>query len=99
MNTTYKYPLVEVTWDDAESDDGWDEPPAKLEPAIVTTVGFLIKETDAHILIASTYDGNHTNARIQIPKSIIVKQKIIATTKKKRRKARRLNKPPDEGIF
>ena len=35
MNTTYKYPLVEVTWDDAESDDGWDEPPAKLEPAIV----------------------------------------------------------------
>lgn len=76
-SSSYKYPLVEVQWDDAEVDTGWTETPDKLEPSIATTVGFLVKETRNHILIASTYDELHINGTIQIPKKMIKTRKEI----------------------
>jgi hypothetical protein len=77
ISTEYKYPLIEVQWDDAVSDVGWESIPDKLEKSIATTVGFLVRETKDHLLIASTYDDNHTNARIQIPKKMIQSRKEI----------------------
>lgn len=73
----YKFKLIEVTWDDAQTDDGWGEAPEVLEPALVTTVGFLVRETKEHLLIASSYDDKHTNGRIQIPKGMIKSRKEI----------------------
>jgi len=71
-----KYPLVLLHWDDAASDHGWkdaSEVEVKNEQAI--TVGFVIKETDDHILIAATIDADgNTNDRSQIPKKMIVKR-------------------------
>lgn len=75
--TPYKYPLVEVIWDDASTDNGWEEPPEKLVPELVTTVGFLVRETATHILIANSYDPNHTNGRIQIPTGMIISRKVL----------------------
>jgi len=73
----YKYSLIEITWDDAATDSGWEDVPKKLEPSLAMTVGFLVRETKDHILVASTYDDNHTNARIQIPKKLIKSRKEI----------------------
>lgn len=73
----YKYKLIEIEWDDAQTDDGWEEAPDDLEPALAITVGFLIRETKDHLLIASTYDEKHTNARLQIPKKMIVSRKEL----------------------
>ena len=77
ISTPYRFPLVEVIWDDAETSDGWEEPTSDLKPAIATTVGFLVRETDKHLLIASTYDPNHTNGRIQIPIGMVVSRKVL----------------------
>lgn len=73
----YRYPLIEVIWDDASTDNGWEPVPTELTPELVTTVGFLVRETDKHLLIANSYDPNHTNGRIQIPVGMIVSRKVI----------------------
>ena len=73
----YKYPLIEVVWDDASTDNGWEAPPDALKEELAVTVGFLIRETDKHLLIASSYDDNHTNGRIQIPKGMIMTRKVV----------------------
>lgn len=75
--SSYKYPLIEVIWDDASTDNGWDAVPETLSPELVTTVGFLVRETDAHLLIANSYDPNHTNGRIQIPKGMVISRKVL----------------------
>ena len=73
----YKYPLIEVIWDDASTDNGWEPVPDELKAELVTTVGFLVRETDKHLLIANSYDPNHTNGRIQIPVGMIVSRKVL----------------------
>lgn len=74
----YKYNLVEVIWDDAESDYGWEElPEDELKPKLVTTVAFLIKESEHHILLASSYDDHMTNNRMQIPRGMIKDFKVL----------------------
>lgn len=78
----YRYDLVEILWADAATEMGWEED-AGLEDGdeIATTVGFHVKDTDTHIWIASTYDPNHTNARIKIPKGMVRKQTILKKKK------------------
>lgn len=66
-----------IIWDDAYTDGGWEEIPEQLNSSIATSVGFLVKETDHHILIASSCDGTHINGRLQIPKGMIKTLKII----------------------
>lgn len=75
MATTKKlpFPLVRVDWIDAETSQGWEhldeEKPTVPE---VVTVGFLIKETEDVLLVASTigHDRSH-NSRIGIPKGMV----------------------------
>jgi len=74
-DATYK--LVAVTWDDAEADTGWDEPPKGLEEKLALTVGFVIKETKKHILLANTIDGHMSNGRLQIPKAMIRQVEVL----------------------
>lgn len=73
----YKYPLVVVTWDDAESDPTWfNEPTEDLKPTIATTVGFLIRDNphEDRILVADSYidDAQNTISNsVKIPRGMI----------------------------
>lgn len=76
----YKFDLVEIIWDDAECGEGWDVAPTKLEEKLSVTIGFKLKETKKHILVAHTVDHNevvNTNGRIQIPKGMIKKITVL----------------------
>jgi hypothetical protein len=76
----YVFPLLEVKRKDAQTSHGWltiDE----TIPAVpvVTTVGFLIKENDDSLCIASTIGTDFTNnARIDIPIGMVVERKVLA---------------------
>lgn len=68
-----KYEPILVIWDDAEVSNDWEiqSEGDQLTEALVETLGFLVKETDKHLLIASTLSGEHTNARTKIPKGMV----------------------------
>jgi hypothetical protein len=73
------YDLVEVIWDDAsELTAGWADELEKTEPALALSVGFLIKSTKEHIVIAMDIDDNgHHNGRSQIPAGMVKKIKVL----------------------
>lgn len=73
------YPLVEIVWDDAAGlRHGWTAKEEKLEPYICLSVGFLIRETEDHILIAQDTDGDGShNGRSQIPRGMVKKLKVL----------------------
>ena len=77
------YPLVEISWDDAATSHGWEAAEdLETEAEIATTIGFLVKETSDHVVIASTIDANgNNNGRIQIPKRMIRKRRVIRKPK------------------
>jgi hypothetical protein len=80
----YKFPLVEIVWDDACSESGWcyvDD--TKLSPQHCYTVGFLIFESRDHILIGHTHDGEGGYVGwFQIPKRMIVSRKTLKRARK-----------------
>jgi hypothetical protein len=71
----FRYPLVIVEWDDAEGDAGWTDPPDELKPVRCIQVGFLIKQTDRLLLLASCYIDNPEDKQIsstdKIPMSMV----------------------------
>jgi hypothetical protein len=66
------YPVVEVVWNDASTDVGWDKV-KKPKEELVLTLGFLVWNDDDHIVVASSIcnDEYNTNCRIQIPIGMI----------------------------
>lgn len=75
---TYCLPLIEVIWDDAAADGSWEDETALADqPDSVVTVGFLAKETERYLWIASTDDGYHTNARMKIPKGMVISRRVL----------------------
>ena len=83
ITTKYDYPLVELQWTDAETDHGWEQDTATdHELPVVTTVGFLIKQTvdsQGHgvYVLASTIGGGSCNSRIKIPQGMVVEEKFL----------------------
>ncbi len=76
--------LVEIIWDDASSlDHGWTDP-AEERPTeqLVTTVGFLIAQTEKHLVIAHTTDGSWVNGRFQIPRAMVKKMRSLRPKRK-----------------
>lgn len=73
-----KYPLAVVEWEDAAHEFGWQEgviPEPKT--VIVRSVGYVIKRTKKHILLAqSIAEDNHAQT-LQIPKGMVIKVKNI----------------------
>jgi len=78
--------LLEITWDDAETDSNWDnEAETEIDDskdALVLTVGFLVKETKTAYYISHTISTDeqgdlHWNGRIRIPKPMVKKLKIL----------------------
>ena len=84
---SYPYPLVEILWDDAATESCWQDPSLALQDQHVTTIGFLVKETEKYILIASTFAGDHVNASIQIPRAMIVKRRDVTLMSKRKARA------------
>lgn len=79
-----KLELVEIVWDDASSlEHGWTDPEEeKPVEQLVTTVGFLVTETDKHLVICHTTDGSHVNGRFQIPRAMVKKIKSLRPKRK-----------------
>lgn len=75
----YPFPLIHVEWKDAQTGHGWEhEEDLTIEIPVVTTIGFLIKENDDGVLIASSVGTDrHSNARIVIPIGMIVSRKEL----------------------
>ena len=71
--------MVEVMWDDAsELTAGWTDEIEKTEPALALSVGFLVRETKDHIVIAQDLDeAGHHNGRSQIPRGMVKKIRVI----------------------
>ena len=91
--TKYAYPLVEVIWDDAAVETGWIDPSIALQNQLVITVGFLVNESERHILIASTYSDDHVNATIQIPRAMIQTLTRLSAPRKREKGAPRESRP------
>lgn len=74
-----RWDMVEVVWNDASAlTDGWAKDVERDEPALALSVGFLIRETKEHIVIAQDVDGEgHHNGRSQIPKGMVKKLKVL----------------------
>ena len=78
----YKYDLIEVLWADAATESGWEaDEDLQDGDEIAVTVGFEVKDTQTHLFVASTYDPNHSNARIKIPKGMIRKRTVLKKRK------------------
>jgi len=75
----YPFPLVEVKWLDAQTSHGWeDKDEIDSEVPVVTTIGFLLKETEDSVVIASTIGQDKThNSRILIPIGMIKEKRIF----------------------
>lgn len=82
----YEFPLVEILWDDAADlqIEGWtssDNIDTKHQIAI--TVGFLVKETEEHVVVAHTIDNNgEVTGLMQIPKGMIQYRSDVKALKK-----------------
>ena len=65
-----------VTWADAVTEDAWTEmdEAVKLEPHTIFTLGFLVKENDDCIVLASSWDSEREAvcSSISIPKGWIL---------------------------
>lgn len=84
------YPLVEVKWEDAATSHGWESPEEirkDSDDEIAITVGFLVRESQSFIWIASTVDSEgNNNARIKIPRAMIRAQREISIHAKRTKK-------------
>ena len=81
----YRFALLEIQWDDATANSDWQHPSSiNPVPEIAVTVGFLVKETDGHIVIASTDGGEASGvtASMQIPKKMIISRRTLARARK-----------------
>ena len=79
----HPYALVEIVWDDACSDAGWQSAKnIKFEPQIVVTVAFLIAETKKYVQLGHTYSGDDYVGWFQIPKGMIISRKTLKRAKK-----------------
>lgn len=75
-----RHDLVLVTWDDAaELNLGWmEESEIEAKPMIVRTVGFMVRKTKKHVIVASTIgDHAHCHAQFQIPRQMIQSIEVL----------------------
>lgn len=84
-------PITLIKWVDAHVDGSWEmDIEAKLAECV--SVGFVVKENDECIVLASTVSPPMHNCRITIPKAWIKERKLIKL-ETKQRKSKRKNLP------
>lgn len=78
MKPKQPYPIVAVIWDDATALDGWTDGNDELRPCLVLSVGFLVKKTKHHIVLAQDLapDGQQCG-RGQIPLGMVKRIKVL----------------------
>ncbi len=91
MTDKITLPLVVIQWNDHNSSDVWvTHKTAKEEatPMLMSTVGWLIHETDEIYTVASTYSHDDSNFSMimNIVKTAVVKTINVPEPKKRRRK-------------
>lgn len=77
-------PVVHVTWRDSEAENSWTPISEVSEELDLThTVGFLIKETESHLLIALSYDSatQSINCFKRLPRACIEEMRILCRLK------------------
>ncbi len=85
------YPLTEVIWDDATSNsDSWVHLDDIAAPERINTTGFLVKETDLAVTIASSVsaheDGvNTVGNTMTIPRGMIVSRRELRIVKSRKK--------------
>ena len=74
-----QWDLVEVVWDDAAAlTAGWQQEIDDEGPHLALSVGFLIRDSKDHIIIAQDIDDEgHHNGRSQIPRGMVKHMKIL----------------------
>ena len=80
--------VLYVEWIDAIADNGWSKMDDCEDVSHCKTIGYLIKETEEGICLASTISEKECNARITIPKQWIKRKKWVALDGKKTKKSR-----------
>ena len=63
--------IYRVTWDDALAVAVWCKRDEPMERQTCVTVGFLVAEDDAHIMLAATVSDDEYIAAMQIPRALI----------------------------
>ena len=81
------FPLTIIEWQDAMVDNWWADATTKLSTSKITSVGWLIDQTDKAIILCSDIgdDVDHTtkivttetNRRIAIPKDWVISQREL----------------------
>ena len=70
-----RFPVVEVIWEDAHSTMGWVPPEGvddfvKADEGIVVDVGYLLEETEEHVLLATKISaGGQFGGLMKIPRT------------------------------
>lgn len=72
-------PLLRATWLDAYAENEWAWEAPEIGDGSCVTVGFLVAENDAYLVLAATHGFNDTqsNARFAIPKGCITKRETL----------------------
>jgi hypothetical protein len=67
--------MIKVDWVDSCEYGGWRnrEDVADMKPAPCTTIGYLMKESKTHMVLASSTCGSSQCSHMSIPKGCIVK--------------------------
>jgi len=78
-----KLPLVILEWHDAVTEGGWvSSKDYEPKTVLVTSVGWLLSETDHHISIIGSYNSEKDFSDITtVPKQWLIKQKILRGNK------------------
>jgi hypothetical protein len=66
-----------VEWFDINHRDGWIELPDDIEPAPVTTVGFVVLDTESFIRLTPCHGGTEGLVTMAIPKGCIKRLEIL----------------------
>ena len=91
MTEKITLPLVVIQWNDHNSDDDWvnhKEAKERATPMIMSSVGWLVNETDEIYQIASTFShaDNNLSMMMNIVKSAVVKTTNIPQPKRRKRR-------------
>jgi len=71
--------ILKVTWLDAQHPAGeWVSRDALKGPLpTIYSAGYLVHEDKAKIVLAAAWDGHHASGEVTIPKSAIVRQRVL----------------------
>lgn len=94
------YPIVEVIWEDAASNsESWVDLDDIAEPEKVNTTGFLVKETDVYVTVATSVSMEEDKIKtvgntMTIPKGMIVSRREVRVTNARSKSRNKLRTKP-----